>query len=46
MGSARVRFFAALGLFIAWVIGLGIMAYTSSEKPRATERAASTRRPG
>ncbi len=34
----RVRWFVlALALFTAWTIGLGLMAFTSSEKPRAVE---------
>ena len=36
MDRVRVRFFAALALFAAWVIGLGVMAYTSSEPPKPT----------
>ncbi len=42
MGAVRTRFYVALGLFAAWVIGLGVMAYTSAEKPRDPE---SLRRP-
>jgi hypothetical protein len=34
----RVRWFAlALALFAAWTIGLGLMAFTSSQRPRAVE---------
>ena len=28
-----VLFYAALALFSAWVIGLGVMAYTTAERP-------------
>jgi hypothetical protein len=31
------RFVLALAIFAAWVIGLGVMAFTSAEKPRAVE---------
>ena len=34
------RLILALAFFAAWVIGLGVMAFTSAEKPRAVEAAA------
>jgi hypothetical protein len=46
MDRARLRFFAVLALFVAWAIGLGVMAYTSAEKPRNDEPAPTTPRPG
>lgn len=30
---ARLTFYAALALFGAWVVGLGVMAYTTAERP-------------
>jgi hypothetical protein len=38
-GSVR-RLILALALFAAWVVALGVMAFTSAEKPRAVEAAA------
>jgi len=35
MDRRRTLFYAALGLFVAWVAGLGYLAATSSEKPQA-----------
>ncbi len=32
--SRRARFFAALGVFLAWVAALGYLAATSADKPR------------
>jgi hypothetical protein len=42
--GGRVLWFAlALGLFATWAIGLGVMAFTSSERPRAPESAPAPR---
>ena len=35
MDGRRRRFLAALGLFLAWVAGLGAMALWTSRKPPA-----------
>jgi hypothetical protein len=35
MDRRRVRFAAALALFVAWVTALGYLAATSSEQPQA-----------
>ena len=45
MGAARARFYSALALFTAWVIALGVMAYTSAEKPRVAGPSASPSSP-
>ncbi len=34
MARARLRFYAALALFAAWVIGLAVMAFATGEGPR------------
>ena len=40
MKHARIRFYVVLTLFVAWVIGLGVMASTSADKPRTALPAA------
>jgi hypothetical protein len=37
--NSRRSFALALAVFVAWVIGLGIMAFTSAERPRPVEAA-------
>ena len=37
--SGRRLFALALAAFAAWAIGLGIMAFTSAERPRPVEAA-------
>jgi hypothetical protein len=34
-GYARMVFALTLFVFVAWVIGLGVMAFTTAEKPRS-----------
>jgi hypothetical protein len=39
MDARRKWFLAALGLFVAWVVALGVMALLSARTPRAARPA-------